>query len=275
MNVKLLIASFLLSPVFLQAQSVEVMSYNIRYDNPKDGLNAWSERKADVAGLLHYYQPDFVGVQEALLHQLSYLLAENPQYAFTGKGRDDGDEKGEFSAILYDSSRFELMESNTFWLSESPERVSVGWDASMERICSWGKFRERNTDAVFYVFNAHFDHIGEEARLHSAELILQRIEDLPESSRVVLTGDFNATPESAPIEVFRGGMDDVRELAGAAFYGPAGTFNHFDPAFVPEKRIDYIFIKNLQVERVRQIDDRRPTGLWVSDHLPVLAELSF
>lgn len=259
----------------LTAQEFNVMSYNIKYDNINDTVNNWNFRKEAMVQLLQHYGPLFVGMQEVLHNQLEYLDEHLPDYAYIGVGRDDGKQKGEYSPILYDTTRFELVRTNTFWLSPTPEKVSKGWDAALERICTYGLFKELKTGKELYVFNTHFDHIGTEARKQSVNLILRQIKAVNKQNLpVVVTGDFNLEPDSQPIQLMQAGMTDAQEATQQPFYGPTGTFNGFDPDMVLDRRIDYIFVGNLQVQRYLHIDDRMANNMHISDHLPVLAELS-
>ncbi|MBD0830604.1 endonuclease/exonuclease/phosphatase family protein [Aestuariibaculum sp. TT11] len=246
------------------------MSFNIRYDNPNDKENWWEHRKSDVCKLINYYQPDFLGIQEGLEHQVAFLKNNTANYNFIGVGRDDGKMKGEYSALFFNDSKFELLQEKTFWLSDTPDKVSVGWDASMERICTFGKFKNKNTKKIIYVFNTHFDHIGEKAQEESAKLILKTIKKLKiKKDKLIVMGDLNSEPESKPIRLLKSKLDDGLETAKKAFYGPVGTFNNFDPNAILKNRIDYIFTKNIKVLSYRHIDDRRGNNLCISDHLPI------
>ncbi|GAA4292980.1 endonuclease/exonuclease/phosphatase family protein [Aestuariibaculum suncheonense] len=256
-----------------QAQT-KVMSFNIRYDNANDKANWWEYRKTEVVKLINYYHPDFLGIQEGLQHQVRFIKEHTSNYDYIGVGRDDGKTKGEYSALYYDSSKYMVLKQHTFWLSETPEEISVGWDASMERICTYGLFKNRHTGEVIYVFNTHFDHIGPKAQEESAKLILKTIEQLGITrEKLIVMGDLNSTPDSAAIQTFKTALDDGQESAMSPFYGPLGTFNNFDPMATLENRIDYIFTKNATILNYRHVDDRRSNGLCVSDHLPVFAEL--
>ncbi len=169
--------SFVAAPIAhpMSEPSVRIMSYNIRYDNPDDGINAWGKRKENVASLIRFYQADLIGLQEVLYKQLTYLEQQLAGYGRIGVGRDDGKQQGEFSPIFYAKEKLALLDQGTFWLSDTPDRPSVGWDASMERIATWGQFRhEASGDTVFF-FNTHFDHRGEQAREESARLLRSRI----------------------------------------------------------------------------------------------------
>ena len=262
----------MMSITVLGGQDIKVMTYNIRYDNSKDGDNWWEHRKDEVVKLVQHYHPEFLGIQEGLIHQVEFIKANSSDYNFVGVGRDDGIRKGEYTAIFYDVTKFELVSTNTFWLSETPEEISVGWDASMERICTYGKFIDRASNKSLFVFNAHLDHRGPESRKMAARLMIKKINDLVRNnSPVVLMGDFNCQPGSDPFNILLAELDDGIELSTQPFYGPHGTFNGFDTEAVLDRRIDYIFSKNLEIHSYRHIDDRRKNQLWVSDHLPVLS----
>ncbi len=258
----------------LFAQSFTAMSFNLRYDNAADKENQWENRKSELAGLIGYYHPDFLGIQEGLLHQVLYLKNKVSHYKFVGVGREDGKERGEFAAIFYDSTKFVCTEQKTFWLSATPQTVSVGWDAALPRICTFGKFKNLKTSEVIYVFNTHFDHMGAEARNMSAKLILQKIADLGlENEPILVMGDFNAEPHSEPIETLKNALDLGFETTEKPFYGPPGTFNGFENCIAVQRQIDYIFTKNIVVKTYRHIDDKRGNNLYISDHYPVFAEL--
>ena len=163
-----------------QTNQLRVMTYNIRYDNPDDAPNNWDNRKAKVANLIQFYQPAFLGTQEALFHQLNYLDKQLPDYHWIGQGRTDGKKEGEFSALLYNSRKVELIaqSDSTIWLSETPEKPSKSWDAALPRILTWGKFTVKETGQPIYAFNTHFDHIGEKARQESAKIIIDTIQKI-------------------------------------------------------------------------------------------------
>lgn len=274
-RLNLFITSALLIFCFSLTAQTSVISINIRYDNPGDGSNNWHQRKSEMIKLLHHYEPAIFGIQEGLIHQVNYLDSNLVNYNYIGVGRDDGKESGEFSAIFYDTTKFQIEKTATFWLSDTPDKISVGWDASMERICTFGLFTEKKSGKQLWVFNAHFDHIGLLARANSALLILNKIKELnPENSPVILMGDLNTIPEDRPIQALLQGLEDAKAISGKPFYGPVGTFNGFKD-IVMDKRIDYIFTKGLKVLSYEHIDDRRTNNLFISDHLPVKAELLF
>jgi endonuclease/exonuclease/phosphatase family metal-dependent hydrolase len=159
-------------------------------------------------------------------------------------------------------------------LSPTPEKVSKGWDAALERICTYGLFQDRETGRELYVFNTHFDHVGEVARAKSVRLIVERIREINERQLpVVLMGDFNLEPSSLPMQWLQAQLTDAQNASKTSFYGPTGTFNGFDPAMELNRRIDYIFVEHLGVQSYLHIDDRMENNKHISDHLPVLAEL--
>lgn len=258
---------FLLFPAISRSQTYRVMSYNIRYANSHDGVNSWDERRECLVELVRGENPDVIGFQEVLHPQLDYLSAQLPDMAHVGVGREDGETQGEYAPIFFSTSRFELMESGTFWLSETPDTVSVGWDASLERICTFALLRERESQRYLWVFNAHFDHRGAEARERSAQLIMQKMSQKnSQQFPCLLTGDFNATPSSPPIvHIERSMSNALRFVTG----GVQGTFNNFDTIQMPRHIIDYIFAKDVAIQSAKIIDATCPSGLYPSDHFPV------
>ena len=257
------------------SQTTNLISFNIRYDNTSDTINNWNKRKASLAKLIQHYNADIVGIQEGLHHQVDYLNNTLNGFSFVGVGRDDGQEKGEYAAIFYNTDKFNVLKTNTFWLSETPEKVSVGWDASMERICTYALFENTETKKQFWVFNTHFDHRGMQARVNSAELIYKKMNEINTSNLpVVLMGDLNLTPDTAPIQFLKKNLTDAMEVSKKPFYGPVGTFNGFDQDRIMENRIDYIFVNGIDVQSYTHIDDRMPNNMHISDHLPVLMTMT-
>lgn len=250
------------------------MSFNIRYDNPSDNENNWEHRKAEVVTMIQYYSPEILGIQEGLQHQVTYMDSTLTNYKYVGVGRDDGKYKGEYAAIFYKRERLKLLESETYWLSETPDKVSVGWDAVMERIVTFAKFEDIKTKDTLSVFNAHFDHIGKTSRKKSAELILKIIKDKKIlESKVLVMGDLNCKPKEKPIEILKELLEDSYNRRNVVSYGPLGTFNSFDSAKLLNKRIDYIVTKNIKVLTYVHLDDKRKNNLYLSDHLPVLIKI--
>ena len=260
-----------------EKENIKIMTYNIRYDNPNDGENQWSKRKDFLSNQIAFNEADIFGIQEGLQHQVTYLDSVFVDYNYIGIGRDDGKTKGEYSAIFYNSKKFKVIKDNTFWLSKTPNEISVGWDASMERICTYGLFQNSNTKQRFFVFNTHFDHIGNKARLKSAELILQKIKELnPENLPVFVMGDFNLTPESASIQKLSKALNDSKKVSQLKPFGPTGTFNAFKFNEPVTNRIDYIFTSknNIAVKKYAVLSDSKDCK-YPSDHLPVFIEIKF
>lgn len=268
------VLTFLISTAILYSQEIAVLTYNIKYDNVNDTVNNWNDRKVDMVKLLGQYNPGIIGMQEVLHHQLKYLDEQLSDYSYIGVGRDDGKEKGEYSPILFNAKKFKLLQSETFWLSETPNEISVGWDASMERICTYGLFEDVATKKQFLVFNTHFDHIGTVAREKSAELIVSKIKEVnSDKLPVVLMGDLNLNPATIPIQFLQSTLTDGQHSTKKPFYGPSGTFSGFDQNRVLSNRIDYIFVENFEVLEYIHIDDRKENNKHISDHLPVFAKL--
>lgn len=268
------VLTFLISTAILYSQEIAVLTYNIKYDNVNDTVNNWNDRKVDMVKLLGHYNPGIIGMQEVLHHQLTYLDEQLSDYNHIGVGRDDGKEKGEYSPILFNAKKFKFLQSETFWLSETPNEISVGWDASMERICTYGLFEDVATKKQFLVFNTHFDHIGTVAREKSAELIISKIKEVnTDKLPLVLMGDLNLNPSTKPIQFLQKALTDGQHSTKKTFYGPSGTFSGFDQNRVLSNRIDYIFVKNFEVLEYIHIDDRMENNKHISDHLPVFAKL--
>jgi endonuclease/exonuclease/phosphatase family metal-dependent hydrolase len=273
----LLLVSFVFSCVHKKKEDYKIMTYNIRYDNPNDGENQWSKRNVFLKDQIAYNRPDIFGIQEGFYHQVQYLNAAFVEYDYIGIGRDDGKTKGEFSAIFYNKEKLSLINEGTFWLSETPNEISVGWDASMERICTFGLFRNKNNRAQFWVFNAHFDHVGEIARAKSVALILKKIKVLNTNNLpVIVMGDFNLKPETEPIQLFSEILDDTKKVSASKPFGPQGTFNGFNFNKPVLDRIDYIFTskENINVLKYAVLSDSKDSR-YPSDHLPVVVEIEF
>jgi len=272
---KLALFLLLIIPFGIYAQQMNIVTFNIRFNNPGDGINAWPNRIEMVTGLLRFHEADIFGMQEALIGQIEDIQKELPEYQWFGTGRDDGKEAGEFSPIFYNTEKFILIENGQFWLSETPEKPGLGWDAACNRVVAWGKFQSKVTGKRFFVFNTHFDHMGVEARKNSAELIRNKINEMTSKSHlpVILTGDFNLTPDTEPIALIKKYLSDSREVTIEPPYGPVGTFNGFKPGTEGENRIDYIFVnssvKVLKYGVLSDTKDQRSP----SDHYPVLARI--
>lgn len=269
------LVSLICLPEMISAQ-ITAMTYNIRYDNPDDGENNWHKRKELLLNQVRFHAPDFLGTQEALAHQLEYLDAGLPAYEYIGVGREDGKREGEFSALFYNAQVFDVLDSGTFWLSQTPDQVSIGWDAAIKRVCTWGKFRLKGNQGHIWVFNTHFDHVGEKAREESVKLIIQKVKEWTNGGdRVLIMGDLNLRPETVPIQSLSAAFEDARLCKDCVTYGTEETFNGFK--LNPENkdyRIDYIFTQNLRVEKYAVFSDL-VEGRFVSDHFPVMVKLRF
>ena len=180
---------FITLPAGASQPTMRVMTYNIRYDNPADSLDNWAYRKDFVASMIRYHDPDIVGIQEGLMHQVDTLAALLPEYRWSGKGRDDGLNAGKFAAIFYRSDRYKLLAENTFWLSPTPDTPSKGWDAALNRIATWVKLKDLRSDRTLFVFNTHFDHQGITAREESARLLIREIRRIAGKEPVIVTGE--------------------------------------------------------------------------------------
>lgn len=258
-------------------QPIKVMTYNIRLNIKSDGDNAWDNRKAVLAEQVKFYEPDFLGIQEALPEQVNYLDSSLSKYRHIGVARE-GEGKGEASSIFYNFRRFDLLSQNTFWLSATPDSVSKGWDAAYLRVCTCGLFFDKKTKKKCWVFNTHLDNTGEVARIKSTELILKTINRLNVSKLpVILNGDFNSTPESSVISMLKSELKDAREISLMKPFGPAGTFNNFQFEKPVTMLIDYVFVSKsplITVEKYAVLSDSYNLK-YPSDHLPVFVQLRF
>lgn len=255
-------------------QPINVITYNIRYSNTGDGINAWDNRKENVKALVNFYDTDILCVQEALAGQFDYLL-ENSNFEVVGAGRDDGLRKGEFSAIYFNKNRFTKKDGGIFWLSLTPNVPSKGWDAALNRVCSWVKLYDKSNKKEFIVFNTHYDHVGVQARIESAKLIKQKIQEIAPKLPVIFTGDLNVTPETEAITTIKSFLTDTKDISIEPHYGPNGTFNSFNFNSELKNTIDYIFVnKGFTVQKHATLTDSKDQRYY-SDHLPVFARLKF
>lgn len=244
------ICLLLLTMIFcaiVHAQSLNIATYNIRYDNKGDSVNGngWKARYPVISQLIRFHDFDIFGVQEALDHQLQNLKDSLPGYEYIGVGRDDGKKAGEHAAIFYKTSKFRLLKKGDFWLSTITDRPNKGWDAALPRICSWGQFQVIGSSFKFHFFNIHFDHIGVQARKESAKLILAKIKEFAPHGNIILTGDFNVdqTNESYALLNNSGRLKDAYVLSPFK-YALNGTFNSFNINAKTNSRIDHIFLSN-------------------------------
>lgn len=259
-------------------ESLRVATWNIRYDNPDDGPNAWPLRRERVGALVRFLQPDVIGFQEALHGQVLDLADMLPGYRWVGVGRDDGKQTGEYSPVFYRADRVTLSDSGTVWLSQQPDSVgSVGWDAALPRVATW--VSAEMAGGQYVILNAHFDHVGTEARRNSAALLVGLANDKSRAADGALViGDFNAAPGSEPYAVLAAGLRDARTL-GADHSGPDETYFGFSVAAAGDstafsgRSIDHIFVsEGTEVVRTAVLTSHR-RGRFLSDHLPVVADV--
>lgn len=260
---------------FIAAQEFSAMTYNIRLDIASDGENAWSNRKEFLLSQIKFYAPDVLGTQEGLPNQIEYIKNELSDYQMIGNGREGGN-KGEYSAIFYNTKTFKLIQEGTFWLSDTPEKVSKGWDAAYLRVCTYGLFKINKSGRKIWIVNTHLDNEGKTARENGINLIVKRINELnTKNYPIVLMGDFNSNPESELIVSLKTKMYDTREISETIPFGPEKTFNAFKFNMLPTERIDYIFVSDSK--KIRVLKYAVPTDnlnmKYPSDHFPVYTKL--
>jgi endonuclease/exonuclease/phosphatase family metal-dependent hydrolase len=263
----------LLTPFAFAQVDFNVATYNLRYDNPKDGKNVWPARRDAMRALVRYHGFDLWGTQEGLENQLADLDTLN-EYARVGVGRDDGKQAGEHSAIFYRRERFALEDHGDFWLSATPDKPSMGWDARCcKRLVTWARLRDKPSGQLFLVLNAHFDHEGVVARRESARLLVERSRALAGKLPLIVLGDFNSTPDSEVVATLSATLRDARAISQTPAYGPLETFNDFDISQPAQERIDYVFLSpQWQVLRYAVLTDSMEAR-YPSDHFPVVARL--
>lgn len=261
--------------VSIQSQNLTLMTYNMRLDTAIDGDQDWTHRKDFFVGQINFYEPDIFGVQEATPGQVTDLNSLLKDYDQIGMGRE-GIGKGESSNIYYKKDRFKVLQERTFWLSETPDTISIGWDAACNRVCTYALFKDLKTKTKFWVFNTHLDHVGEIARTKGIELILSKIKELnTQNLSVFFMGDFNSEPSSQRIVDLKKIMTDTQDIAVKGHFGPSGTFNGFKHEMPVTTLIDYIFISkesSIQVIKHATLSDSIDLK-YPSDHLPVYIEV--
>ena len=246
MKKRLLTGSALLFLSVLAASAqMLVGSYNIRYKNAQDSLRGdlWTKRCQVICDQVNFISPDIFGAQEVLYPQLQDMLRGLDGYDYIGVGRDDGKRAGEYAAIFYKKNRVRLLSQGNFWLSETPERPGLGWDAACIRICTWGKFKNLRTKKKFYYFNLHMDHVGIQARREAAKLVVARIKEIAKGAPVVLTGDFNVDQYDEIYRIFTdSGVLKDSYVSARLRFAENGTFNSFKSDLFTKSRIDHIFV---------------------------------
>lgn len=284
-----------------QPTSFTVASYNLRYANASDSAagNGWGQRYPVIASLVQFHDFDIFGTQEGFATPLEELKNELPGYEYIGVGRDDGKDAGEHSAIFYRTDKFDLLDHGDFWLSETPDVPSIGWDAVLPRICTWGHFRYKDTGFEFLFFNLHMDHIGKQARVESAFLVQQKMEELGKGLPAILTGDFNVDQRHSSYDalVSKGVLEDSYEKADFR-YALNGTFNNYATGNYTDSRIDHVFVSPIfevvkygvltdtyrsdegeadpveTTDAPEEIQLRKYMARTPSDHFPVKVELT-
>ena len=244
---------FLLSIVLVAFAVMQVSaqllvgSYNIRYKNGGDSVkgNVWEKRCQVICDQVNFMSPDIFGTQEVLHTQLVDMLASLDGYEYIGVGRDDGAQGGEYAAVFYKTDRLRLLDQGNFWISETPDRPGLGWDAACVRVCSWGKFTKQTAtnDEAFFFFNLHMDHVGVVARREGAKLIVSKIREIAGSAPVIVTGDFNVDQNDEIYSIFtQSGLLKDSFLASRLRFAENGTFNSFDTDLYSHSRIDHVFV---------------------------------
>lgn len=270
-RIVLIVSLLIISHKKLIAQTINISSYNVRYDNKQDTGNLWVNRLPKIASLIQYHNFDIIGVQEGLHHQLNGLKQALGEFEYYGIGRDDGKIAGEFSAIFFKKNRFAIIDKGNFWLSTSPDIPSKGWDANIKRICTWVQLKDNLDGKMFFVFNVHFDHEGYIARRESSKLVLQKIKAIAPNSPVILTGDFNGDHDSEWYKTIQASstLKDAYFLVDKP-YVLNGSFNGFNASTIKTGIIDHIFItEHFKVSKYGLLTDTY-YGKYPSDHFPVV-----
>ena len=277
----LIIAAVLLAlPFTVSAQKqtrdydLKVMSYNIRMGVAKDGTNSWEYRYPATALMLQDQMPDVFGVQEAFEFQVRFIEDNFADYDSVGVGRDNGKSEGEFMSIFWNKKTVKMVKWGTFWLSETPEKPSMGWDAACYRTATWALMKDKRTGKKFYFVNTHLDHVGKQARANGLALIVDRIAEInPEGYPMVLTGDFNVKPDDSCLAGLDARMKSTRKIAAKT--DSNHTFNGWGKAS-KDMVIDYIYISGFSAcPEYQTVTKRYSDRTFISDHYPITARLIF
>jgi endonuclease/exonuclease/phosphatase family metal-dependent hydrolase len=259
---------------------LKVMTFNIRYDNPRDSLNAWPNRASFVCRFLKDEEPDLIGMQEVLARQYEYIDSVMTDYSSIGVGRSDGAKEGEMNPVFFRKSRFDLIRTRTFWLSDTPEVAgSKAWGSSLPRIVTWVELSEKTTSEHFYFFNTHFAHDSDSARIMSSGLLLDQVDSIAADFPFVITGDLNMLISAKGYEILTGPYEsvplcnDTYAVSEKRPWGPAYTFNGFSES-TSSGRIDYIFVRNGMNVLEHRTFIKKEHGVYISDHWPVMATVS-
>ncbi|MDX9940746.1 MAG: endonuclease/exonuclease/phosphatase family protein [Bacteroidales bacterium] len=257
------------------ASEIKVIGFNIRYDNPDDGINAWPNRIPLVKAYLSKESPDIIGFQEALHHQVKDLEGLLPEYRWVGTGRTNGKQEGEYVPVFFKRSVFEMEDEGQFWLSDTPEVPgSIGPGAVLPRIATWVKLTHKASQIPVFVFNTHYSHVSDEARRQAAEIMAERMKRIAGTAPLILIGDFNIEFQSETYQ-------QVSNLFHSNNY-LMNTVAHMDPEKKPAKKtyqgfseatrgsfIDFIFVNEHFSVKDFRIDKVKTDSVYISDHWPV------
>ena len=268
----LAIAAFALMSIACNRTSeIKVMSYNIRLSSgtiKADSIYHWKHRKQASLNLMHEENPTVFGLQEACPDQMDYMVENLPEYGYIGVGRDDGKRKGEFMSIFYKKEEVEFIDGGTFWLSQTPDEVSKGWDAQCFRTCTWAILKKKDTGKKFVYMNTHLDHMGKVAREESIKLIVERAEKLTGGKLpVFITADFNSPTSNAIFKPMQEAMLDARVEAPVT--DDRGTLNCWGTT-PPGVVIDHVFYRGAEAQKFEVLRDKDYGAPYVSDHYPVM-----
>lgn len=268
----LLLAALLMLPQFCFAQDLKVMSFNIRMSSANDGTNSWAYRYPAVGEMFLDQKPDIMGLQEALYEQVYFFENNFKDYKYVGVGREDGKKEGEFMAIFWNKKTVSLIDWGTYWLSETPDKPSMGWDAACFRTATWALMKDKKTGRKFYFVNTHLDHVGKEARRNGLKLVMDKIAEMnKEGYPLVLTGDFNVTPDDPALADVDANMKSTRKVAEKT--DNTGTFNNWGKT---SSVIDYIYFTGFSsCPEYNTVTKKYAERKFVSDHYPITAELNF
>lgn len=269
-----LMAAALLLPQLSYGQEIKVMSYNIRLGSGEDGTNSWMYRCPATLEMLKDQTPDVFGVQEALGYQVNFLDEFADGYDYVGVGREDGKKEGEHMAIFWNKKTMKLLKWGTFWLSETPEKPSMGWDAACYRTATWALMKDKRTGKKFYFVNTHLDHVGKEARANGLALIVDRIAEInPDGLPMVLLGDFNVKPDDPCLVGLDARMKSARKIAAKT--DSHHTYNGWGKA-TKDSVIDYIYISGFSAcPEYQTVTKKYSNRTFISDHYPITARLIF
>lgn len=277
-----ILAAFLLMLPFISSAAdkqekdydLKVISYNIRMGAAKDGTNSWEFRYPATALMIEDQKPDVFGLQEAFSYQVRFIAENFKDYDNVGVGRDNGKDKGEFMSIFWNKKTVKMIKWGTFWLSETPEKPSMGWDAACKRTATWALMKDKRTGKMFYFVNTHLDHKGKEAQRKGLELIVSRIDEInPKGFPMVLTGDFNIKPDNTALKGLEERMQSARKIAPKT--DNAATFNNWGKAKA-DMVIDYIYVSGFSAcPEYHTINEKYGDWKYISDHYPIYAKLIF